>query len=195
MEKINKKNNKQKNIQRGEQEEKRNILKENNLYASKNLYKNLVKLKNFENYDIIASFISIKSEISTKYLNKFIMENKKLLCLPIIKNNYEILLFKKYDTFTKLVPGKFGTLEPNHSSKNMLPNIILTPCLAFDMKGFRLGYGGGYYDKTFSYLKKIKHKYISVAVAFEGQKVNNVVHDALDRKIHYILTEKELYKI
>ena len=39
------------------------------------------------------------------------------------------------------------------------PEIILTPCLAFDMTGFRLGYGGGYYDKTITYLKKKKQRY------------------------------------
>ena len=61
--------------------------------------------------------------------------------------------------------------------------------------GFRLGYGGGYYDKTFSYLKNINHHFISIVVAFEDQKVDEVVHNDLDQKINYILTEKDLYKI
>ena len=86
-------------------------------------------------------------------------------------------------------------MQPSDLSKELLPEIILTPCLAFDENGFRLGYGGGYYDKTFSYLKKIKHKFISIAVAFDGQKIDKLVHDKYDQKIDYILTEKKLYKV
>ena len=150
---------------------------------------------NFKNYKIIASFISFKSEISTQFLNEFLLNNGKILCLPVIKNNSETLNFIEYNIKTKLVPGKFGIMQPSDLSKEFLPEIILTPCLAFDESGFRLGYGGGYYDKTFSYLKKIKHKFISIAVAFNDQKIHKVVNDKYDQKINYILTEKKLYKV
>ena len=150
---------------------------------------------NFKNYKIIASFISFKSEISTQFLNEFLLNNGKILCLPIIKNNSETLNFIEYNLKTKLVSGKFGIMQPSDLSKEFLPEIILTPCLAFDKNGFRLGYGGGYYDKTFSYLKKIKHKFISIAVAFDDQKIDKLVHDKYDQKIDYILTEKKLYKV
>ena len=86
-------------------------------------------------------------------------------------------------------------MQPDDQNKEFLPEIILAPCLAFDESGFRLGYGGGYYDKTFSYLKKIKHKFISIAVAFDDQKINTLVHDKYDQKIDYILTEKKLYTV
>ena len=62
------------------------------------------------------------------------------------------------------------------------------------MTGFRLGYGGGYYDKTITYLKKKKHKFISIAIAFDDQKVKNVIHNNYDQRIDYILTEKKLYR-
>ena len=174
---------------------KRAILKNNNSNAFKTLQDHLKDLINFKNYKIIASFISFKSEISTQFLNEFLLNNGKILCLPIIKNNSETLNFIEYNLKTKLVSGKFGIMQPSDLSKEFLPEIILTPCLAFDENGFRLGYGGGYYDKTFSYLKKIKHKFISIAVAFDDQKIDELVHDKYDQKIDYILTEKKLYKI
>ena len=135
---------------------KRATLKNKNNNAFKTLPEHLKDLINFKNYKIIASFISIKSEISTQFLNEFLLNNGKILCLPIIKNNSETLNFIEYNIKTKLVPGKFGIMQPSDLSKEFLPEIILTPCLAFDESGFRLGYGGGYYDKTFSYLKKNK---------------------------------------
>ena len=174
---------------------KRATLKDKNSNSFKRLQDHLKDLINFKNYKIIASFISFKSEISTQFLNEFLLNNGKILCLPIIKNNSETLNFIEYNLKTKLVSGKFGIMQPSDLSKEFLPEIILTPCLAFDENGFRLGYGGGYYDKTFSYLKKIKHKFISIAVAFDDQKIDELVHDKYDQKIDYILTEKKLYKV
>ena len=174
---------------------KRATLKDKNSNAFKSLQDHLKDLINFKNYKIIASFISFKSEISTQFLNEFLLNNGKILCLPIIKNNSETLNFIEYNLKTKLVSGKFGIMQPSDLSKEFFPEIILTPCLAFDENGFRLGYGGGYYDKTFSYLKKIKHKFISIAVAFDDQKIDELVHDKYDQKIDYILTEKKLYKV
>ena len=174
---------------------KRATLKDKNSNASKTLQDHLNDLINFKNYKIIASFISFKSEISTQFLNEFLLNNGKILCLPIIKYNSETLNFIVYNLKTNLVSGNFGIMQPSDLSKEFLPEIILTPCLAFDENGFRLGYGGGYYDKTFSYLKKIKHKFISIAVAFDDQKIDELVHDKYDQKIDYILTEKKLYKV
>ena len=174
---------------------KRATLKDKNSNAFKSLQDHLKDLVNFKNYKIIASFISFKTEISTQFLNEFLLNNGKILCLPIIKNNSETLNFIEYNLKTKLVSGKFGIMQPRDLSKEFLPEIILTPCLAFDENGFRLGYGGGYYDKTFSYLKKIKHEFISIAVAFDDQKIDELAHDKYDQKIDYILTEKKLYKV
>jgi len=173
---------------------KRISLKKKYDSSSQVLSVHLKNLTNFHNYKIIASFISIKSEISTQILNKFLLDNNKILCLPVIKKNFKILSFIEYNAKTKLIPGKFGIFEPKDLDKELLPEIILTPCLAFDEKGFRLGYGGGYYDKTFTYLKKNKHKFISIAVAFDDQRVSEIIREGHDQKINYILTEKKLYK-
>jgi|OM-RGC.v1.017660500 5,10-methenyltetrahydrofolate synthetase len=163
--------------------------------VSKKLINNLNKLEDFEKSKIIASFISIKTEISTFSLNKYILDKGKKLCLPIIIPNSNILSFKEYDYKTNLIFGKYATQEPNKKNKTLLPNILLTPCLAFDLKGYRLGYGGGYYDQTFNYFEKKNHNFISIVVAYAAQKVDKIIHDNLDKKIHYILTEEELYKI
>ena len=187
--------NLKKNDQRKISAKKREALSLKNNTASQILSNHLKNLINFDNYNIIASYISIKSEISTHFLNEFILHSNKTLCLPVIKKNSETLIFRKCDLETKLIPGKFGILEPSEINKELLPEIILTPCLAFDEQGFRLGYGGGYYDNTFYYLKNIQHKFISVAVAFDGQKVKEIIHEDHDQKIDFILTEKKLYKV
>ena len=122
----------------------------NNIYASKLILQNIKNFNLFIKSKIIASFISIKSEISTKFLNDYILSKDKILCLPVIDKKNGTLFFIKYDLNTKLYPGKYGVMEPKDSNKRLIPDIIFTPCLSFDQKGFRLGYGGGFYDKTFS---------------------------------------------
>ena len=184
-----------KNNQRNLSSKKREIIhKEANL--EKIFFDKIItNLYWFKKRKIIASFMSIKSEISTTSLNLFILQSKKLLCLPVISKDEDgVLIFKEYSTGDILVKGKYGVREPVNTNI-FIPDIIFAPCLAFDKNGFRLGYGGGYYDKTISYLKSIKHDFITVGLAYDDQKVDNVVRDHLDLKLNYILTEKQLYKI
>jgi len=86
-------------------------------------------------------------------------------------------------------------LEPSKFSNLVLPELFFVPCLGFDHKGYRIGYGGGYYDKTFAYLKNNNMTFISVGFAFEEQKITEVPIDKFDYRLDYILTEKQLYRI
>ncbi len=112
----------------------------------------------------------------------------------MIFNNNKYLIFRSYDKKTFLKKGKFGIPEPDESKEEIVPELILTPCLAFDHLGYRLGYGGGFYDRTFIRLRRLGHPFVSVAVAYDGQKIENVIKDHNDQKIDYILTEKNLYR-
>ena len=143
--------------------------------------------------EIIASFSSFRTEISTSSLNQKILNMKKILCLPAIINNENILNFFEHKIGDVLVSGKYGILEPKKKNK-LLPKVIIIPCLAFDLYGYRLGYGGGYYDKTIQHYKKIRHSFISVGFAYEDQKIEKVLQNDFDQRLDYILTEKQLYK-
>ena len=181
--------------QRYQSSKKRLILNKTINVESLFLNNILSRMDWFKKSKIVASFLSIKSEIPTAPLNGIIEKYEKILCLPAIpKNDSGILVFKRYFYGDKLSEGSYGVKEPINNNVH-LPDIIFTPCLAFDIHGFRLGYGGGFYDKTISYLNDVKHNFITIGLAYDGQKVSNVVHDNLDQKLNYILTEKQLYKI
>tara|TARA_Y100001970_G_scaffold293020_1_gene437246 strand:+ start:2160 stop:2741 length:582 start_codon:yes stop_codon:yes gene_type:complete len=158
-------------------------------------YKRIIQIEWFKKSKVIASFLSIKTEISTKNINNFIQISGKILCLPIInENNDGTLVFKSYSNKDELIIGKFG-IEVPLNTDTVLPDIIFVPCLAFDINGFRLGYGGGFYDKSIAYFKSIKHNFITVGLAYDDQKVDKVIHDDYDQKLDYILSEKQLYKV
>ena len=173
---------------------RRSTLKRNEKNSSLKLKKNILEIEELKKVKIIASFISIKTEISTEPLNNYLISLGKKICLPVIVNRKKYLIFRSYDNKTILKKGQFGIPEPDSTKKEIFPDIILTPCLAFDKFGYRLGYGGGYYDRTFKKFKKLGHPFISIAVAFDAQKINKIIRDHNDQKIDYILTEKKLYR-
>ena len=179
--------------QRKQQSIKRSSI-DSSVILNNSFYEKLTEYEWFNQSKIIASFLSIKTEIPTQDFNQYLLSLGKILCLPIIQDNEETLVFKKYSKGDNLKKGKFGVEEPINS-RTYLPDIIFVPCLAFDENGYRLGYGGGYYDKSISYFYSIKHKFISIGLAYEDQKVSNVVHNNLDQKLNYILTEKQLYDV
>ena len=169
---------------------KKNVITEFNTEA----FNELIKYINFENIKYVASFISIRSEISTNQLNKKIIELNKILTFPVIKNNSQELIFKPFDLNENLKLGKFNIPEPTNKKDSLVPQLFFVPCLGFDLNGYRLGYGGGYYDKTFANLNRINHKFYTVGFAFDKQKQPSIPKDKLDYKLDFILTEKQLYK-
>ena len=157
------------------------------------LFEELFKKINFETTNVVSSFISINTEISTSELNNYILKKNKILCLPtILKKDYH-LVFRNFINNDDLIEGFMKIKEPPINSEIVIPELIFVPCLAFDNFGFRLGYGGGYYDRTFSFLKNNKRKFISVGYAFDGQKVTEVPKDKFDIKLDYVITEKKIY--
>jgi 5-formyltetrahydrofolate cyclo-ligase len=121
-----------------------------------------------------------------KILDNF--EKKKyLISLPKIKKNYKMNFFN-WSFKEPLVINKYGIPEPT-SNKIMYPSILLVPLVAYDEKLYRIGYGGGYYDR---YLKKIKKrkKIVTIGLAYSFQKVKKIPIKEHDMKLDFVMTEK-----
>ena len=155
----------------------------------------LLKNKKLNNLKIISSFFSIRSEIPTTALNEYLISKNKILSFPVVNPKSKILSFRKFKKNQNLVEGSYKIPEPPLENEELIPNLIFVPCLAFDIQGYRLGYGGGYYDRTFAKLKDLEHSFVSVAIAYDDQRVEHVVYDKYDERIDYIITEKSIYKI
>lgn len=174
--------------------QKRDLIKKNSkLEFNLKEFNKLTKYINFDEINYVASFISIRSEIPTNQLNKRIIELKKILLLPVIEEDSYELIFKKYQYNNILKLGKFNIPEPSKESKSLIPQLFFVPCLGFDLSGYRIGYGGGFYDKTFAKYKKSNHKFYSIGYAFDDQKQCKIPKENFDYKLDFVLTEKQLY--
>jgi 5-formyltetrahydrofolate cyclo-ligase len=91
------------------------------------------------------------------------------------------------------VKGAYGLLEAAPDWPLAQPDIVLVPLLAFDADGFRLGYGGGYYDRSLLALRQTG-KVTAVGLAYDGQRIAHIPSDATDEKLDWVVTEKSARK-
>tara|TARA_Y100000741_G_scaffold276379_1_gene216273 strand:+ start:283 stop:828 length:546 start_codon:yes stop_codon:yes gene_type:complete len=111
--------------------------------------------------------------------------------LPIIKKNNQ-MNFYSWSRNDPLKINKFGIPEPL-ASKIIYPDTLLVPLVAYDSHLNRLGYGGGYYDRYIEKLEKIK-KVIKIGLAFSFQRISSIPINQYDKRLDFIVTEKEILK-
>ena len=174
---------------------RKNILKirknknTSNLKINFNKIFNIIK-NNFHNKKIlIGGYYPVNNEIDDiQILKEFNKRNYKT-SLPVIKSNFE-MDFYSWSYFETLKINKFGIPEPI-SSKIIVPDILLVPLVSFDNELNRLGYGGGFYDRYIEKIEKVK-KVIKIGLAFSYQKIKKIPTNKFDRKLDFIITEKEI---
>ena len=170
------------------------FLKKRKLVKNKiNKEKKIVKkLKNLFNYNglVTAVYYSTKSEVNLIDFVCHMHTNQQKVLLPVINKINSPLLFKEWKADDKLISGKYGIMTPS-IKVYATPKIIIVPMLAFDKNRDRLGYGGGYYDRTISFLEK-NSKILKFGVAFDEQEIKKVPTKSFDKKMDLILTPTKI---
>lgn len=129
----------------------------------------------------IATYIAMRSELDPGLLVMRLVALGYAIACPRVTP--EGLAFHKVTSAAELVPGPFGTREPPATAPLLKPDLFITPLLAFDDEGCRLGYGKAYYDRTFMAYPTAKR----IGIAFGLQKVAHVPREAHDLPLHAVL--------
>lgn len=143
---------------------------------------------------IVAGFSPIQSEIDCLFILKALNAIQCRIALPVINGKNQHLAFREWDLTEELADGPFGTKEPKSELLHVMPDIILVPFLAFDERGHRLGYGGGYYDRTLAIYREKGHGFTSIGIGYEGQKQDKVPAGKYDQPLDIIVTEQKVYR-
>lgn len=138
------------------------------------------ELKNFES---VFLYLSFKSEAGTETLIYELLKQGKILCAPKVKGKEMFSVPLK-----NVKKGAFGILEPEEGEEIICP-IAITPLLAADEEGYRLGYGGGYYDRYFARHPEV----IRAGYAYEGQRVSFLPRETFDLPLDVLFTERGVY--
>lgn len=109
------------------------------------------------------------------------------VCLPVVPGPAQPLLFRTWQG-EDLVPGPWGTLHPADSAPLAVPEVLIVPLAGFDAQGNRLGYGGGYYDRTLEFLRK-SGPVTAIGLAFACQQLPAIPADPYDQPLDLIVTD------
>lgn len=144
-----------------------------------------------KNAEVIMIYYSIGNEVKTCKLIELMLADKKTVCLPICTPQ-KSLQAGKISNLTGLVKRPFNLYEPAPGSPIIEPSkidLIVVPGLAFDRKGYRLGYGGGYFDR---FLAKITLPTYKLGLSYDFQLIPDLPIEAHDIPIHGLLTEARM---
>lgn len=165
--------------------------------AEKNekIRENLSKIEAVKNAKNILIYVSYGREVDTKELiNDFFDAGKNVFVPKVIDLENGLMIFFKIDSLEDLKKGTMGILEPKKECVKLTESliddeyIIIMPGLAFDKKGHRLGYGGGFYDRFNARIQRI----FKVALCFNYQVLEDVSIDEYDINVDMIVTDKEI---
>lgn len=144
----------------------------------------------------VSAYWPMGDELDCRALITTLQRHGHVIGLPIIVRKGEPLRFRAWQAGVDLEPGGFGTSIPPKDAPEVVPDYLLVPLLAFDRAGYRLGYGGGFYDRTLEGLRRAAPgQVMAVGIAFAGQEVDAVPREPTDQRLDWIVTEVETIRI
>lgn len=143
-------------------------------------------------HSAVSAFFPHISEIDTRSLLGRLAGEGWTTALPIVIAKGQPLEFRQWWPGAPTVTGVMGIPRPPDSSPLVEPDVLLVPMLAFDREGYRLGYGGGFYDRTLEKLRGMKRT-VAIGVAYAAQEVDSVPHDGHDQRLDFVMTEAEVF--
>ncbi len=139
----------------------------------------------------VAGYLAIGTELDPRgFMVELCQRGSHEICVPVVAAKGAALRFRKWAPDAALETGPFGVSVPAHGSW-LVPGILMVPMLAFDRNGYRLGYGGGYYDRTLRELRASQSVW-AVGLAFAAQETDLLPCDSFDQAVDAVVTEKEI---
>lgn len=148
----------------------------------------------YEDEPILAGYWPMSTEMDVRPALVALDRIGVLMTLPEVAGKDRPLRFRAWSPDEDLVEGDHGTFHPASTAPLMRPDVLLVPMLAFDRRGYRIGWGGGYYDRTIEVLRKVGGC-TAIGVAYGVQEVDEVPTDEYDQRLDWIITEKEAIEI
>jgi 5-formyltetrahydrofolate cyclo-ligase len=145
------------------------------------------ELRGREGPGVVSAFASMPDELNIWPLLRRLHRADVPLALPVVEGKGRPLLFRAWTPGDVMDKGVWGIPQPKADKLVLEPDILLVPLLAFDLQGRRLGYGGGFYDRTLAGLRA-RRSITAVGLAYDEQRVDAVPHLDYDQRLDWVLT-------
>jgi len=165
--------------------------------AAQGLAAQLEALPEFHVDQRVGIYWAVQGELALHAVVAPMRRREQQLFLPVIGAQRQ-LKFAPYSAATELVPNRHGIPEPQVAPEKLLMpdqlELVLVPLLGFDRRGYRLGFGGGYYDTSFAFLREGERprEPLLVGIGYSSQEIEGIAPEAWDVRLDFIATEREL---
>lgn len=139
---------------------------------------------------VVAGYSPISSEADPLAILEGASARGFSCALPGVAAPRAPLVFRLWHPGDVLVDGPHGTRQPRPDAPRCLPELVIVPMLAFDKVGRRLGYGGGYYDRTLASLRAAMPVLVAVGLAFSAQEADELPEEGGDQRLDWLVTER-----
>jgi len=168
-------------------------------HAARCLLTQLARHFRFASFQNIACYLTNDGELSPHFFVEACWRQRRKIYLPVVQGRaFARMRFAPFDKTSVMQKNRFGIPEPKTRMANMRDgrriDLVLMPLVAFDAQGNRLGMGGGFYDRTFAYLRHRRHwcKPILLGVAYDFQQMDSLPIESWDVPLDGIVTETRL---
>lgn len=163
-------------------------------YLSSEIAARLLGLPEVKKSHTISTYLHTGSEVRTMKIVEWALSNGKRIIVPITDRSNRRLTFSELKSPEKeLEKGTFGILEPKPEFRRPAPleeaEIVLVPGVAWDVQGYRIGYGAGFYDRSINSLNK---NVMKIGLSYEFQIVERIPRTRYDRRVDKLVTERRI---
>jgi 5-formyltetrahydrofolate cyclo-ligase len=142
---------------------------------------------------VVSAFAPMADELRVWPLLRRLSGDGVRLALPVMQGKGQPLIFRAWTPGDAMDSGVWGIAEPKADKPALDPDILLMPLLAFDRQGWRLGYGGGFYDRTLQGLRARK-AVVAVGLGYDEQEVDAVPRLDYDQRLDWVLTPSGAFR-
>lgn len=135
----------------------------------------------------ISAYMPIRTEVNVLPAMR-VLSQTSTIAVPVILGPDQRLEFHRWTPTMDMASGPFGAQVPA-DPVTVIPRVVVLPLLAFDKVGNRLGYGGGYYDRTLQHLRQ-EGDVLAVGLAYSAQEVDELPCEATDQRLDAVVTEE-----
>ncbi len=158
-------------------------------YAADNMIKRVLDVLTPLKGETIGMYFAIRTEPDLSPMVAEISLQDKTFALPRVMGSEKPLKFNTWTLDEMMDEDIFGT--PCATGEETFPDILIVPLLGFDERGYRMGYGGGYYDRTLAHYREEGRKFITIGVCYDALKLDLFPAEPHDVPLDYIVTEKQ----
>lgn len=155
---------------------------------------NFIQALNIMPQTTFGAYYPIGAEVNCRPLMDTLHAMGHTISLPVITGATDPLIYRMYKSGDQLEKGGFGTPQPCDYMPVVVPDILIIPMMGYSDKGYRLGYGSGFFDRTIELIRKQKPMK-AIGLAYSGQRIDDMPVEAHDQKLDLIITEKGTVKI